>query len=52
VIRGAVYLSDQIHSIGTSFIHGDPVHYLGHHELIEIATAIVRYLTIFNCGSY
>jgi mRNA interferase MazF len=39
-----VYLIDQIRSIDTSFIHGDPVHYLGHHELMEIETAIVRYL--------
>jgi mRNA interferase MazF len=40
----AVYLIDQIRSIDTSFIHGDPVHYFGHHELMEIETAIVRYL--------
>ena len=31
-------------SIDTSFIYGDPVRYLGHHELMEIETAIVRYL--------
>ena len=39
-----VYLVDQIRSIDTSFIHGAPVHYLGHHELMEIETAVVRYL--------
>jgi mRNA interferase MazF len=40
----AVYLADQIRSIDTSYIQGDPVHYLGHHELVEIETAVVRYL--------
>jgi mRNA interferase MazF len=39
-----VYLVDQIRSIDTAFIHGDPVHYLSHHELMEIETAAVRYL--------
>jgi mRNA interferase MazF len=39
-----VYLVDQIRSIDTSFIHGDPVHYLSHHELMEIETTVVRYL--------
>ena len=39
-----VYLIDQIRSIDTCFIHGDPVHYLRHQELLEIETAIVRYL--------
>jgi mRNA interferase MazF len=44
--RGRRYglVIDQIRSIDTSFVHGDPVHYLGHHELMEIETAIVRYL--------
>lgn len=42
--RPVVYLVDQIRSIDTSFFYGDPVHYLGHHELMEIETAIVRYL--------
>jgi mRNA interferase MazF len=40
----AVYLVDQIRSIDTAFIHGDPVHYLSHYELTEIETATVRYL--------
>jgi mRNA interferase MazF len=39
-----VYLVDQIRSIDTTFIHGDPVHYLEHQELMEIETTIVRYL--------
>ena len=39
-----VYLIDQIRSIDISFIHGDPVHYLGYQELMEVETAIVRYL--------
>ncbi len=39
-----VYLVDQIRSIDVCFIQGDPVHYLGHLELMEIETAIVRYL--------
>jgi mRNA interferase MazF len=40
----AVYLVDQIRSVDTSFIQGDPVYYLSHHELMEIETATVRYL--------
>jgi mRNA interferase MazF len=40
----AVYLVDQIRSIDISFVRGDPVHYLDHHELMEVETAIVRYL--------
>jgi mRNA interferase MazF len=39
-----VYLVDQIRGLDTAYIHGDPVHYLGHHELMEIETAVVRYL--------
>jgi mRNA interferase MazF len=39
-----VYLVDQIRSIDTAFMHGDPVRYLSHHELMEIETAAVRYL--------
>jgi mRNA interferase MazF len=39
-----VYLVDQIRSIDTASLHGDPVHYLSHHELMEIKTAAVRYL--------
>ena len=42
--QSVVYLVDQIRSIDVSFIQGDPVHYLGHHELMEIETASVRYL--------
>jgi mRNA interferase MazF len=39
-----VYLVDQFRSVDTAFIHGDPVHYLGHNELMEIETAAGRYL--------
>lgn len=42
--QSVAYLVDQIRSIDVPFIQGDPVHYLGHHELMEIETAIVRYL--------
>jgi hypothetical protein len=30
--------------LDTAVIDGDPVHYLSHHELMEIETATVRYL--------
>ena len=39
-----VYLIDQIRSIDTAYIYGDPVHYLNHHDLMRVETAIVRYL--------
>ena len=41
-----VYLVDQLRSVDTSYIHGDPVHYLGVHELAEIELAVARYLGI------
>lgn len=38
------FLVDQIHSIDTNYIHGDPVHYLDHHDLHEIEYAVAHYL--------
>ena len=38
------FLVDQIRSIDTSYIHGDPVHYLDHDELNEIEHAVAAYL--------
>ena len=37
-------LIDQIRSIDVSYIHGDPVHYLDHDEIIEVEHAVSRYL--------
>lgn len=37
-------LVDQIRSIDTRFVHGDPVHYFEHDELAEIERAVRRYL--------
>lgn len=39
-----VYLVDQLRSVDTSYIHGDPVHYLGVHELAEVEVGVARYL--------
>lgn len=38
------FLVDQIRSIDTNYVHGDPVHSLDHHELHEIAYAVAHYL--------
>jgi mRNA interferase MazF len=38
------FLADQIRTIDTRFIHGDPVHYLDRDELAEIEHAVSRYL--------
>ncbi|MGH3799956.1 MAG: type II toxin-antitoxin system PemK/MazF family toxin [Pseudonocardiaceae bacterium] len=37
-------LVDQIRSIDTDYIIGDPVHYLEHDELAEVEHAVARYL--------
>ncbi len=37
-------LVDQIRSIDTDYIVGDPVHYLEHDELAEVEHAVARYL--------
>jgi mRNA interferase MazF len=38
------FLVDQIRSIDTDYIVGDPVHYLDRDELAEIEHAVTRYL--------
>ena len=38
------FLVDQVRSIDTRFIEGDPVAYLEHDEMAEIEHAITRYL--------
>lgn len=38
------FLADQIRSIDTDYIIGDPVHYLEHAELAEVEHAVSRYL--------
>jgi mRNA interferase MazF len=37
-------LVDQIRSIDTDYIIGDPVHYLERDELAEVERAVARYL--------
>ncbi|MER0480227.1 type II toxin-antitoxin system PemK/MazF family toxin [Streptomyces sp. Edi2] len=38
------FLVDQIRTVDTSFIHGDPIHYLDRDELAEVEHAVTRYL--------
>jgi mRNA interferase MazF len=38
------FLVDQIRSVDTDFIIGDPVHYLERDELAEVEHAVIRYL--------
>ena len=38
------FLADQIRSIDTNFVHGDPVAYLDHDDLAEVENAVARYL--------
>ncbi len=38
------FLVDQIRSLDVAYVHGDPVHYLDHHELAEVERAVIRYL--------
>ncbi|MFI7453725.1 type II toxin-antitoxin system PemK/MazF family toxin [Nonomuraea sp. NPDC049714] len=38
------FLVDQIRTIDTSFIHGEPVHYLGRDEMAEVEHAVTHYL--------
>ena len=38
------YLVDQIRTVDTGYIHGDPVHYIERDELAEIEHAVARYL--------
>jgi mRNA interferase MazF len=38
------FLVDQLRSIDTGFLVGDPVHYLERDELAEVERAVVRYL--------
>lgn len=37
-------LVDQIRTVDTRYVHGDPVHYLDRHELAELERAVTRYL--------
>lgn len=38
------FLVDQLRTVDTTFIHGDPVHYLDRDELAEVEHAVARYL--------
>jgi mRNA interferase MazF len=38
------FLVDQIRTVDTRYVDGDPVHYLERDELAEIEHAVVRYL--------
>jgi mRNA interferase MazF len=38
------FLADQIRTVDTTFIHGNPVHYLERDELAEVEHAVARYL--------
>jgi mRNA interferase MazF len=40
------FLVDQIRSIDTTYIIGDPVHYLERDELAEVEHAVARYLCL------
>jgi mRNA-degrading endonuclease toxin of MazEF toxin-antitoxin module len=42
--NGDRLLVDQIRSIDTTYIHGDPVYYLDQDELAEVERAVIRYL--------
>ncbi|NUW32566.1 type II toxin-antitoxin system PemK/MazF family toxin [Nonomuraea sp. SMC257] len=37
-------LVDQIRTIDTSFVHGEPVYYLGRDEMAEVERAVMLYL--------
>lgn len=39
-------LVDQIRSIDTTYIHGDPMYYLDRDELAEVEHAVIRYLDL------
>lgn len=41
---GTRFLVDQIRTVDTAYIHGDPVGYLDGDEMAEIENALVRYL--------
>jgi mRNA interferase MazF len=43
-VQGTTFLIDQIRSIDTDYIVGDPVHYLDRDELDQIEHAVTRYL--------
>jgi len=38
------FLVDQIRTVDIQHVHGDPVDYLGRHELAEVEHAVARYL--------
>jgi len=42
--RVTLFLVDQLRSIDTEFLVGDPVYYLERDELAEVEHAVVRYL--------
>ncbi|WP_420156898.1 type II toxin-antitoxin system PemK/MazF family toxin [Nocardiopsis sp. CNT-189] len=42
--RLTLFLIDQIRSIDTDYIHGDPVHYLDPYEMGQIERAVILYL--------
>ncbi|MEV0195502.1 type II toxin-antitoxin system PemK/MazF family toxin [Nonomuraea sp. NPDC050691] len=42
--RRTQLLVDQIRTIDTSFVHGEPVHYLARDEMAEVEHAVLLYL--------
>lgn len=42
--RRARLLVDQLRTVDTTFIHGEPVHYLGRDELAAVEHAVTLYL--------
>lgn len=42
--RRTRFLVDQIRTIDTAFIHGEPVYYLGRDELALVEHAVTNYL--------
>lgn len=46
--RESCLLTDQIRSIDTDYVHGDPVDYLTRDELAEVENALTHYLGIFG----
>ncbi|MDF2706708.1 MAG: growth inhibitor PemK [Nonomuraea muscovyensis] len=42
--RRTRFLVDQMRTIDTSFVHGEPIYYLGRDEMAEVEHAVVLYL--------
>ena len=39
-------LVDRIRSIDIDYVHGDPIDYLSHNEMVEVESAVSRYLGV------